>query len=76
MKIIKKSFISVVGGLLILLGLVFIIVPGPSMLLIIPGLFILSYEYPLAKVWLRKCMKLLRRTAQWIDRKLLHRKYS
>lgn len=76
MKLIKKSCISVVGGLLVLLGLVFIIVPGPSMLLIIPGLFILSYEYPVAKIWLRKCMKLMRRTAQWIDRKLLKRKYG
>jgi uncharacterized protein (TIGR02611 family) len=76
MKFIKKSCISIVGSLLVLLGLVFIIVPGPSMLLIILGLFILSYEYPAAKLHLRKCMRLVRRSAQWLDQKLLHRKYN
>lgn len=76
MKLVRKTIISIIGGLLVLLGLIFVIVPGPSLLLIIPGLFILSYEYPLAKVWLRKCMKLMRNSAKWIDAKLLKRKYS
>jgi hypothetical protein len=70
MQLIRKSLISIFGGAFILLGFVFVIVPGPSLLLFIPGLFILSYEYPAAKVYLRKCMKLLKRFAQWLDRKL------
>jgi hypothetical protein len=76
MKVIKKLFISIIGATLVLLGLLFIVLPGPALLLIIPGLFMLSFEYPLAKTWLRKCMIWARKTAQWIDRKLLHRKYS
>lgn len=72
----KKILISVVGGFLVLLGLVFIIVPGPSMLLLIPGLFILSYEYPLAKVWLRKCQRLLRRGAVYLDKLTRKLRYS
>lgn len=70
MPLIKKSLISVVGGMLVLLGLIFVIVPGPALLLIIPGLFILSFEYPIAKKWLHKCMRMLRKTAVWLDRKL------
>jgi hypothetical protein len=72
----KKILIGLVGGLLVLMGLFFILIPGPSLLFIVPGLLILSFEFPIAKVWLRKSMKLMRRTAQWIDRKLLARKYS
>ena len=76
MQFMKKSLISVAGGLLVLLGLIFVIIPGPSLLLIIPGLVILSFEYPIAKVWLKKCMRTLRGSAQWVDRILLKRKYS
>lgn len=76
MKFIKKSLISVVGGVLVLLGLIFIIIPGPSLLLIIPGLFILSFEYPVAKVWLKTAMRKMRLAAKWLDSKLLKRKYS
>ena len=72
----KKILIGLVGGLLVLMGLFFILIPGPSLLFILPGLLILSFEVPIAKVLLRKSMKLMRRTAQWIDRKLLARKYS
>ncbi|MFW8592529.1 PGPGW domain-containing protein [Glaciecola sp. 2405UD65-10] len=68
MKGLRKLAISIVGGLFVLIGLVFILLPGPSLLLIIPGLFILSYEYPLAKVWLRKCMKIMRNSAKYLDR--------
>jgi hypothetical protein len=76
MKIIRKFFITLLGALFVLLGLVFIIVPGPSILLLVPGLFLLSLEYPVAKTWLRKYMRLMRTAAQWIDKKLLHKKYG
>lgn len=67
MNAIRFLFIHLIGGGLVLLGLVFIIIPGPSLLLLIPGLFILSYEYAIAKVWLRKCQKLLSMSARWMD---------
>lgn len=72
----KKLFLSVFGGFLVLLGLIFIIIPGPSLLFIIPGLFLLSFEYPLAKKWLRKSMKVMGHTARWVDKKMWQRKYS
>lgn len=72
----KKIIITFVGGSLVLIGLAFFLVPGPSLLFIIPGLVLLSFEYPTAKVWLKKAMKFMQRSAKWIDAKLLARKYS
>ena len=70
LRTVRFLFIHIVGGLLVLMGLVFIIVPGPSLLLLIPGLFILSYEYDIAKDWLKKCQKLLSVSASWLDSKV------
>ncbi len=75
MNVLRQLFIHLVGGSLVLLGLIFIIVPGPSLLLLIPGLYILSFEYDIAKVWLKKCQRLLKKSAMWIDEKLRARKY-
>jgi hypothetical protein len=67
MNLIKKTLRTVVGGALVALGFIFIILPGPSLLLIIPGLFLLSYDYPWAKNWLRKCQYLMKKAAVKID---------
>lgn len=75
MAIFKKSLVTLFGSLLIMLGLIFIIIPGPSLLFIVPGLLILSYEYPLAKRWLRHTMKLMQKTARWVDQRISDRKY-
>lgn len=72
----KKIVITIVGGFLVFLGLIFVIIPGPSLLLLIPGLYLLSFEYPKAKVWLRKCQKLLSQSARWLDNQLKKRKRS
>lgn len=72
----KKIFVSVVGGLLVILGAIFIIVPGPSLLLLIPGFYLLSTEYDWAKVWLKKCQRLLSKMAKYVDSFLLKRKLS
>lgn len=70
----KKLIITLVGGFLVLLGMIFIIIPGPSLLLLIPGLYILSFEYPAARVWLKRCQKMLSKSARWLDSKLSRRK--
>jgi intracellular septation protein A len=75
MKLIKKSLISFVGGLFILLGAIFFIIPGPSLLFILPGLLILSFEYPKAKSCLQKCMKMMRSSAAWMDKLLRGKRY-
>lgn len=72
----KKTIRTIVGGSLVALGLIFIIVPGPSLILLIPGLFLLSYDYVWAKASLRKCQRLIRQAASKIDKFLLARKYS
>ena len=51
-KKIKKTFIGVVGGLVVLIGIVLIPYPGPGWLVVFTGLGILSTEYDFAKRWL------------------------
>jgi hypothetical protein len=75
MDIMKRSVTTILGALFILLGLVFLIIPGPSIVFILPGLVLLSLHYPAAKPWLKKCMKLMRVAAVWIDKQLLDKKY-
>jgi len=72
----KKLIITLVGGLLVVLGAIFIIIPGPSLLLLIPGFYLLSFEYPAAKVWLRRCQRLLSKSARYMDKLIRRRKYS
>jgi uncharacterized protein (TIGR02611 family) len=48
----KRIAISVVGGLLVLAGLVFLVLPGPGFLLIIAGLAVLATEY----VWAQRAL--------------------
>ena len=72
----KKILITIVGGLLVFLGAIFIIIPGPSLLLLIPGFYLLSLEYDGAKVWLKRCQTLLTKSARWLDSVIRKRKYS
>ena len=72
----KKLIISVLGGLLVCLGAIFIIIPGPSLLLLIPGFYLLSLEYYWAKVWLRRCQAMLSKMAKYLDQMILKRKAS
>lgn len=69
---IKKIRITV-GCLLAAFGVIFFIVPG-SMLLLILGLLMLSYDFPTARNWLRICQKSMSQSAQKLDRMLLNRK--
>ena len=72
----KKILITIVGGLLVLLGAIFIIIPGPSLLLLIPGFYLLSLEYDGAKIWLKRCQNLLSKSAKWLDSVIRKRKLS
>lgn len=72
----KKLILTISGGLLVFLGLIFVIVPGPSLLLLIPGLYLLSFEYPAAKVWLKRCQKMLSKSARWLDAQISKRRRS
>jgi tellurite resistance protein TerC len=50
---LRRFFILLIGGTLLLLGLAMIVLPGPAMLVIPMGLAILSLEF----VWARKLLK-------------------
>ncbi|REL31690.1 PGPGW domain-containing protein [Thalassotalea euphylliae] len=63
----KKTMITVIGGLLVFIGVMFVIVPGPAILFLPAGLALLSLEYPWAKQWLKKCQRLMRKGAEQMD---------
>lgn len=64
----RKLVISLVGGFLTIIGTLFILVPGPAFLFLPLGLAVLSLEYPLAKKWLRKSQRMMRVSAEKLDR--------
>ncbi len=68
MKNIKKIAITVAGGFLIAIGLIFILLPGPAIIFIPLGLILLSLEYPIAKTWLRKFQRHSRKGAEKLDK--------
>jgi len=58
---IKKIIISIVGGILLIIGIIMIIVPGPAYLIIPAGLGILGTEYQWAKQMHEKVKKILKK---------------
>ncbi|WNC67975.1 PGPGW domain-containing protein [Thalassotalea nanhaiensis] len=67
MQTLKTKALSVIGLLFLLIGLVFIILPGPAILFIPIGLALLSFEYPAAKKWLRKYQRYSSKAATKMD---------
>jgi uncharacterized membrane protein YqgA involved in biofilm formation len=67
MRLIKKTVITVLGVIIVLIGLVFIVLPGPAVLIIPLGLALLATEYPLAEKWLKKFQQMLSRSARRAD---------
>jgi hypothetical protein len=54
LKLFKRIFIAVVGGTILLLGIVMIVLPVPSLVVILAGLGILALEFAWARHWLLK----------------------
>ncbi|GEA13141.1 PGPGW domain-containing protein [Alteromonas sp. KUL49] len=61
------------GGLLFATGIIFTILPG-SILLVVGGLMLLSYDWPRARQWLKFNQNLMSKGARKLDRFLLLRK--
>ncbi len=49
----KKFFIALMGGTVVLIGVVMIVLPGPGLLVIAGGLAILATEF----IWARRAMR-------------------
>lgn len=52
MKFLKCAIIAMTGGLVLLIGIAMIILPGPAIVVIPAGLAILSVEFAWARRWL------------------------
>ena len=48
-KQVKKAFVFVIGGTILLIGLALLVLPGPAIVVIPIGLFILASEFLWAK---------------------------
>ncbi len=62
-----------VGALMLVCGIVLTLLPG-SILLVVSGLVLLSYDWPRARGWLKYSQKTMTIGARKIDRFLLLRK--
>lgn len=69
-----KSTRIIIGATFSLIGVIFFILPG-SILFLLAGLFILSYDVPAARKGLKWCQSSISRSARALDRYLLRRKY-
>jgi hypothetical protein len=69
-----KFIRSLLGGVLVLLGIVLTILPG-STILILAGLVLISIDYKYPRAKLRILQKSLGRASRKLDRFLLKRKF-
>ena len=69
MKIIRIT----IGAVLTLLGVIFAWFPG-SILVLLAGLLMLSFDIPIARHWLRKSQNIMALAAKKLDRILLARR--
>jgi uncharacterized protein (TIGR02611 family) len=56
----KRIAVTIVGGALLLLGLVFLVLPGPGIVLLLAGLAILASEY----VWAQRALNYAKERAK------------
>lgn len=69
----KKKLRITLGTILAIFGIVFFILPG-SILVLLVGLVILSYDLPKARSWLRMCQTGMSNSARKLDKLILDRK--
>ncbi|WP_353517325.1 PGPGW domain-containing protein [Thalassotalea sp. SU-HH00458] len=74
-RAIKNTLISLVGFIFVAIGLIFILLPGPAILFLPLGLALLSLQHEWAKVWLKRCQRLMRKSAVQLDKMWLRFKY-
>jgi hypothetical protein len=64
----KRTLRTILGGVCLFIGVIFILVPGPAILFLPVGLALLSVDYHWAKVWLKKTQRWMRKSAVQTDR--------
>lgn len=63
---VKKTFVSLIGGIVLLAGIIMIPYPGPGWLVVFAGLGILSTEYTWAKNLLGYAKKKYDAWTEWV----------
>lgn len=61
--------IAIVGTTLVVVGIIFLVIPGPGIPLIIAGLAILATEFTWAEIWLAKTKGHVSRAVNRIKKK-------
>ena len=51
---IRRIAVAIVGGVVLVIGVAMIVLPGPAFIMIPAGLAILGLEFAWARVWLKK----------------------
>jgi hypothetical protein len=70
-KQIRKLVVTIIGSLLLLIGILMIILPGPALIIIPLALVILNAQYPdKVRGWIRKFQRGLSKAAIWLDKKI------
>ncbi len=70
-----KSLRIGLGAVLAGVGIVFFILPG-SILFLVAGLLVLSYDFPIARRWLGHCQKAMSKGARTLDNFIEKRRFS
>jgi hypothetical protein len=66
----KRIAITIIGGLIVLIGIAMLVLPGPGLLVIIAGLAILATEY----VWAERLLLMAKEKAVQAKDKVLRKK--
>ncbi|WP_372770843.1 PGPGW domain-containing protein [Pseudoalteromonas sp.] len=69
----KKMINHAFAILFLALGLLFMVVPGPSLIFFIAGLLLLAFYYPWARRYLAHCQTALKKSCEFLDKKLAKR---
>jgi len=71
MKNVRKLVVSVFGALLLLVGILMIILPGPAVIIIPLALVVLNSQYPdKTKIFIKKFQRGLSGSATWMDKQV------
>lgn len=73
---IKRSLFTITGFICLLIGMIFILLPGPAVIFLPLGLALLSLEFDWAKSWLRRCQRWMRKCAVKMDELLARNRYK
>ena len=63
-SLVWRVFIGVIGGLITIIGMIFLFAPGPGLLVLLAGLGILATEYAWAANAIRKTKSIAQTTSE------------